>query len=94
MTSSSWSVRKSSGDPIDCIVEEIPNSVMDTYCWIHSTFSLPKLINAEVGSEISNPGVGPVINEEEVVEHRYYQWVCFTLFLQVVVRDSCDSSRL
>ena len=26
------------GDPIDCIVEEIPNSVMDTYCWIHSTF--------------------------------------------------------
>ena len=31
-------VRKSSGDPIDCIVEEIPNSVMDTYCWIHSTF--------------------------------------------------------
>ena len=31
-------VGKSSGDPIDCIVEEIPNSVMDTYCWIHSTF--------------------------------------------------------
>ncbi len=29
------------GDPIDCIVEEIPNNVMDTYCWIHSTFSVP-----------------------------------------------------
>ncbi len=29
------------GDPIDCIVEEIPNHVMDTYCWIHSTFSVP-----------------------------------------------------
>merc|ERR1711936_1184682 len=28
------------GDPIDCIVEEIPRDVMDTYCWIHSTFSL------------------------------------------------------
>ena len=26
------------GDPIDCIVEEIPRDVMDTYCWIHSTF--------------------------------------------------------
>ena len=26
------------GDPIDCMVEEIPNGVMDTYCWIHSTF--------------------------------------------------------
>ncbi|QQP57149.1 Innexin, partial [Caligus rogercresseyi] len=28
------------GDPIDCIVEEIPPNVMDTYCWIHSTFSI------------------------------------------------------
>ena len=26
------------GDPIDCIVEEIPRDAMDTYCWIHSTF--------------------------------------------------------
>lgn len=32
------------GDPIDCIVEDIPESVMDTYCWIHSTFTLPKTI--------------------------------------------------
>lgn len=33
------------GDPIDCIVEEIPNSVMDTYCWIHSTFRQLQLRN-------------------------------------------------
>ena len=26
------------GDPIDCIVEDVPQGVMDTYCWIHSTF--------------------------------------------------------
>ena len=25
------------GDPIDCIVADIPANVMDTYCWIHST---------------------------------------------------------
>ena len=30
------------GDPIDCIVDpDIPQNVMDTYCWIHSTFSIP-----------------------------------------------------
>ncbi len=29
------------GDPIDCIVDDIPGNVMDTYCWIHSTFSIP-----------------------------------------------------
>lgn len=29
------------GDPIDCIVDGIPGDIMDTYCWIHSTFSIP-----------------------------------------------------
>ena len=28
------------GDPIDCIVDDIPGNVMDTYCWIHSTHRL------------------------------------------------------
>ena len=32
------------GDPIDCVVEDIPSDVMDTYCWIHSTFTLPSKI--------------------------------------------------
>jgi len=71
------------GDPIDCIVDTVPQSVMDTYCWIHSTFTLPKHVNGEIGWEVPHPGVAPVLNyEEEVVEHRFYQWVCFTLFLQ------------
>ena len=29
------------GDPIDCIVDGVPGGMMDTYCWIHSTFSIP-----------------------------------------------------
>ena len=29
------------GDPIDCLVNDVPTGVMDTYCWIHSTFTLP-----------------------------------------------------
>ena len=29
------------GDPIDCIVDGVPGGLMDTYCWIHSTFSIP-----------------------------------------------------
>ena len=34
------------GDPIDCVVEDFDNlaSIMDTYCWIHSTFTLPRMI--------------------------------------------------
>ena len=65
---------------------EIPEGVMDTYCWIHSTFTLPKLVSEEVGVVIPHPGVGPVPDlnyEEEIVRHTFYQWVCFVLFLQV-----------
>jgi hypothetical protein len=33
--------------------------------------------------EVAHPGVGPVEPGEEVVHHKYYQWVVFVLFLQV-----------
>ena len=66
------------GDPIDCIVEEIPNNVMDTYCWIHSTFSIPNAIVGNEGHDIAHPGVAPPADLEEGEEiryHKYYQWV-------------------
>jgi len=67
------------GDPIDCIVEEIPQNVMDTYCWIHSTFSVPS------GEAEAFPNVRPGNdNPEEHRYHKYYQWVCFTLFFQAL----------
>ncbi|VEN34614.1 unnamed protein product [Callosobruchus maculatus] len=36
------------GDPIDCIVDEIPLNVMDTYCWIYSTFTIPNRLTGRV----------------------------------------------
>lgn len=42
------------GDPIDCITrDDVPNKIMDTYCWIHSTFTLPSACNKTVGIEVS-----------------------------------------
>eukprot|EP00095_Tigriopus_kingsejongensis_P005712 maker-scaffold459_size165548-snap-gene-0.21 protein:Tk05712 transcript:maker-scaffold459_size165548-snap-gene-0.21-mRNA-1 annotation:"innexin inx2" len=76
------------GDPIDCIVEEIPNNVMDTYCWIHSTFSIPNKVMGLEGYDVSHPGVAPhaALGEGESVRyHKYYQWVCFTLFFQALL---------
>ena len=29
------------GDPIDCMVDGVPGGTMDTYCWIHGTYSIP-----------------------------------------------------
>merc|ERR1711884_736779 len=53
------------GDPIDCIVDpDVPQNVMDTYCWIHSTFSIPNRVVSDIGLEVPHPGVAPPVNEE------------------------------
>ena len=56
---------------------------MDTYCWIHGTFSVPGAWSGQQGVEVPHPGVAPPSQGEEVVYHKYYQWVCYVLFLQV-----------
>ncbi|XP_046984394.1 innexin inx2 [Schistocerca americana] len=74
------------GDPIDCIVDEIPLAVMDTYCWIYSTFTIPNRLNGKIGLEVAHPGVGAhVAGKDEVKYHKYYQWVCFVLFFQAIL---------
>ena len=32
----------------------IPNGIMDTYCWIHSTFSIPERFNNEHSLSVQN----------------------------------------
>lgn len=40
------------GDPIDCIVDaSIGGDIMDTYCWIHSTYTLPDKLDGKIGKE-------------------------------------------
>jgi hypothetical protein len=58
---------------------------MDTYCWIHSTFSIPTRWVGKQGTHNPHPGVSPLADLKEGSEvkyHKYYQWVCFVLFLQ------------
>ena len=62
--------------------------VMDTYCWIHSTFSVP---GHEVGisGDVVYPGVAQPSNSQDDGQqlryHKYYQWICFTLFFQAIL---------
>ena len=73
------------GDPIDCIVDpDIPQNIMDTYCWIHATFTIPNRTVDKIGTEVAHPGVAPSAREEKQY-HKYYQWVCFTLFFQAAL---------
>ncbi|XP_045616194.1 innexin inx2 [Procambarus clarkii] len=75
------------GDPISCVHDahpKMPDKVVNTYCWIHTTFTLPKYINKGYGrgTGVVYPGVGPHTPSDNLMYHAYYQWVPFVLFLQ------------
>lgn len=74
------------GDPIDCITGgDVPSRAMDTYCWIHSTYTVPERLNGVIGRDIIQPGVGSRAGDSKIKIHKYYQWVCFVLFFQAML---------
>jgi len=78
------------GKSITCIQEgpddswNIPPNVINTYCYIMSTFTLPKqLAGGVVGDTMAGPGVGAYNPRTDDVTYKaYYQWVPFVLMLQ------------
>ncbi|XP_065582705.1 innexin shaking-B-like [Artemia franciscana] len=81
------STRQYVGNPIDCIhTKDIPEDVLNTYCWIHSTYTIPSAHLKKVGIEVPHPGVdrsNTLEGERKYV--KYYQWVCFCLFFQAIL---------
>ena len=72
------------GNPIDCVhTKDIPEDVLNTYCWIHSTYTIPSAFWKRVGLDVAHPGIDKTIDPEERRYVKYYQWVCFCLFFQV-----------
>ncbi|XP_053698437.1 innexin inx3 [Sabethes cyaneus] len=70
------------GDPISCINDgAIPGHVINTYCWITYTFTLPGQHGRSVGTSVAHSGLGNEYNQERTY-HSYYQWVPFMLFFQ------------
>ncbi|XP_026479598.1 innexin inx1-like [Ctenocephalides felis] len=82
------------GNPIQCIVNGIPVHVVNTFCWVTSTFTMPDAHKRQVkhlnqsminSGHIPHPGIGPSREDEEIIRHAYYQWVPFVLFLQALM---------
>nr|BDV49776.1 MAG: innexin [Penaeus semisulcatus pemonivirus] len=71
------------GDPISCVYDSshprLSDKVINTYCWIHTTFTLPHGIYGEEGT---SPGIGSHKPSDSVTYHTYYQWIPFMLFIQ------------
>jgi hypothetical protein len=74
------------GEPIDCVRSEaVPQSVINTYCWMHTTYTIPRSLLKKVGVEVPHPGIDQVTDSREFRYHSYYQWVCFVLFVQATL---------
>ncbi|XP_063703617.1 innexin inx3 [Culicoides brevitarsis] len=72
------------GDPISCINDgAVPTHVINTYCWITYTFTLPGLHGKSIGTHVAQSGVGS--DQGDKTYHSYYQWVPFTLFMQGIL---------
>jgi hypothetical protein len=67
------------GDPIDCFIDGSSNkkltegSLLDTYCWIHSTYTLPNNPGNVKSESKPLPGLGTPKEGELVKYHKYYQ---------------------
>lgn len=77
------------GNPIDCVhTRDIPEDVLNTYCWIHSTYTVLQEINRN-GHISAYPGVSTSMNKNStklpIKQVKYYQWVAFTLFFQAIL---------
>jgi hypothetical protein len=73
------------GNTIDCITNDLPGNVINTYCWIMSTFSMPSKPGGTAGNEFAHQGVEPYIEGQDRTFHAYYQWVPFVLFFQGIL---------
>ena len=66
------------GANINCMVEGIPGGIMNTYCWIHGTFTIPsQLTGVELGKDVPHPGVAPMRNvnkERNELESGHVGW--------------------
>lgn len=71
-------------DPIDCYMGngKVSSDVLDVYCWISDTYTMPSLLDKKVGEDISHPGIGHSTNPDDRKYHKYYQWVTLFVALQ------------
>ena len=46
------------------MVNGVPGGMMNTYCWIHGTFTIPSALTGVKGEDVPHPGVAPKSNRQ------------------------------
>lgn len=73
------------GQPIEChSVNKLPDSLLNSYCWVQSTFSIPQACSPQhqqVGLDVPYPCIDNT-RGREIKMYAYYQWVGIVLFIQ------------
>jgi hypothetical protein len=71
------------GNPIHCMSDSVSDGIMNSYCWLHSTYSVAARYEGSAGHEFAHKGVGPDVNDKAGhTYHRFYQWIGFMFVLQ------------
>jgi len=83
----SYSYIDSKGSAIQCMADkgQVPEGVLNKYCWISATFTLPKHFKGDQNGDFIHHGVGPDVEGDEKIYHAYYQWVPLMLSLQAAM---------
>nr|XP_023029032.1 innexin shaking-B-like [Leptinotarsa decemlineata] len=77
------------GHPIDCVhIRDIPEDVLNTYCWIHSTFTVKNGSYEKQTSEYSLIPNIQTTGEHPIKQIKYYQWVEMFLIIQLSPDDA------
>merc|ERR1712141_708897 len=71
------------GNPIHCMSDSVDSGIMNSYCWLYSTYSVDSRYEGTEGQNYAMNGVGPDSKEKAGhTYHRFYQWVGFMYVLQ------------
>ncbi|AAS79822.1 innexin Vnx-d5.2 [Ichnoviriform fugitivi] len=72
-------------DPIDCDFVGLSRPFHNTYCYIHPTFLVERMLTDELNKTVPFPGFSGDTAEDKLKVYSYYQWISIVLVLKATL---------